>query len=82
MCGKLKLSSTEKTTCKIEDDDCTFQSKKGGFKLQTKQELKKDKILYGIYDNSVTGAEYILPTRPVDGTYKGCTVCKDGDNVI
>ena len=81
MCGRLKLSANESLTS--ED----FQASKGGFKLQTKTELKKDAILYGIFDNSGKTknydgkSTYVLPTRPISGTYTGCNVCKTGATV-
>ena len=78
MCGRLKLSANA-TAAQIADV--------GGFKLQTKTELKKDTILYGIFENSGKAknydgkSTYVLPTRPISGTYTGCNVCKTGATV-
>ena len=78
MCANLKLPATP-TAAQV--------AHVGGFKLQTKTELKKDAILYSIFDNSGKDKnydgklKYVLPTRPINGTYTGCNVCKSGATV-
>ena len=40
--------------------------------------LAGDKALAKIFSDS--GKTYVLPTKPVDGTYTGCNTCSSGTN--
>jgi len=55
---------------------------KNEFKFLTAKEFKaKDVKLAKLFkDSEAKTAVYRLPTKPADGTYTGCKICKGGKN--